>query len=96
MIFEWDEKKDKTNQAKHHLSFKDASNVFSDPFSVTRWDNTDKESRRQIIGHLEGMLVILVVFTIRGESDEEEVVRIISARKATTSERRSYEAGTWF
>jgi uncharacterized DUF497 family protein len=96
MIFEWDEKKDKINQAKHHLSFKDASSVFFDPLSVTRLDNTDKEARRQIIGHLEGMLVILVVFTIRGERDEEEVVRIISARKATISERRSYEAGTWF
>lgn len=95
MIFEWDEKKDKANQIKHRLAFKDARYVFADPFSVSRDDVTAKEARRQIIGQIGGILLVLVVYTMRNEEDEE-VIRIISARKATAAERRRYEAGTWF
>ncbi|GAB1483432.1 BrnT family toxin [Treponema sp.] len=95
MIFEWDEKKDKANQEKHHLAFKDAKYVFADPFSISREDFTEKEERRHIIGAIGGILMVLVVYTMRSEEDEE-IIRIISARKATAAERRRYEAGTWF
>jgi len=95
VIFEWDENKDKANQVKHRLAFEDAKYVFADPFSVSRDDFTETEARRQIIGQVSGVLLILVVYTMRNE-EGEEVIRIISARKATAAERRRYEAGTWF
>ncbi len=95
MLFEWDEEKDKINQRKHGLSFKDARYVFADPYAVTRDDDTDDEHRQQIMGHIGGTLLILAVYTMRTKQGDE-VVRIISARKATAAERRKYEAGKWF
>jgi len=95
MIFEWDEEKDEINKRKHGLSFKDAKYVFADPFSISRNDYTENEPRRQIMGHIGGSLLVLVVYTMRNKQGEE-VFRIISARKATTAERRKYEAGKWF
>jgi uncharacterized protein len=52
----------------------------------------DGEQRWHTIGLIEGVLLLLVVHTMRGE-DEEEMVRIVSAREATTHERRLYEDG---
>ena len=95
MTFEWDEEKDIINQKKHGLSFKDAKYVFADPFALVREDYTDSEPRQQIMGHIGGILLVLVVYTMRDQQDED-VFRIISARKATTAERRKYEAGKWF
>ncbi|MDA3957935.1 BrnT family toxin [Oceanispirochaeta sp.] len=95
MHFEWDEEKDQINISKHGLSFKDAKYVFADPFAISRDDFTESENRRQIMGHIGGTLLVLVVFTMR-DKQGEEVLRIISARKATTAERRKYEAGQWF
>ena len=95
MVFEWDEEKDKLNQRKHGLAFKDAKYVFADPFAVSRDDYSEKEHRKQIMGHVGGALLVLVVFTMR-DKQGEEVFRIISARKATAAERRKYEAGKWF
>ena len=95
MIFEWDEEKDSINQRKHGISFKDAKYVFADPFAVTRDDYTDSEHRKQIMGHLGGILLVLVVYSMKSKQGND-VFRIISARKATTAERRRYEAGKWF
>ena len=95
MIFEWDEEKDKTNQRKHGLAFKDAKYVFADPFAICRDDYTETEYRQQIMGHIGGILLVLVVYTMRDKQDED-VIRIISARKATAAERRKYEKGKRF
>lgn len=95
MVFEWDEEKDEINMRKHGLSFKDAKYVFADPFALVRDDYTVSEPRQQIMGHIGGVLVVLVVYTMRNQ-ESEEVFRIISARKATTAESRKYEAGKWF
>lgn len=95
MTFEWDEDKDRINQQKHGLSFKDARYVFADPFAVIRDDDTEKEHRQQIMGHIGGTLLVLVVYTMR-DKQGDDVIRIISARKATAGERRKYEAGKWF
>lgn len=95
MIFEWDEKKNKNNKIKHQIAFEDALYVFADPFALTRNDSSNTEGRHQIIGQIDGVLMILAVYTIR-ESEQEEVIRIISARKATLAERRQYEKGHWF
>ncbi len=95
MLFEWDEEKDKSNQRKHGLAFKDAKYVFADPFAISRDDYTETEHRRQIMGHIGGTLLVLVVYAMK-DKQGEEVFRIISARKGTAAERRKYEAGKWF
>jgi len=95
MLFEWDEEKDKINQQKHGLSFREAQYVFADPFAITRDDDSDSEHRQQIMGHIGGNLLVLAVYTIRNKQGDD-VIRIISARKTTAGERRLYEAGKWF
>ncbi len=94
MFFEWDENKNKLNLQRHHISFEDARYVFADPLAVTRQDYHELEHRWQILGHVGEELIILAVYTLRLHGDEP-VIRIISARKATRQERRSYEEGTW-
>ena len=89
--FSWDENKDRSNYRKHGVYFETATLVFDDPYSVMLRDRVvDGEQRWHTIGLVEGVLLLLVVHTMHGE-DEEEIVRIVSARKATTQERRLYE-----
>jgi uncharacterized DUF497 family protein len=95
MVFQWDETKEETNKRKHGISFELASLVFADPLALTRKDYTQEEDRWQIIGSVQGVLVVLVVYTIR-EDAEETAIRIISARKASSKERRLYEEDKWF
>lgn len=95
MFFEWDEKKNKANKTKHKISFEDALYVFTDPLALCRNDILETERRQQIIGQINGVLIILAVYTIR-ESEQEEIIRIISARKATVAERGLYEKGEWY
>lgn len=95
MLFEWDEAKDVNNQKRHGLSFQDARSFFFDSLAVSRHDYHEGEPREQIIGHLYGILIVVVVYTHR-ERNGDEFVRIISARKATALERKQYEAGQWF
>ena len=86
MTFEWDKEKDIINQKKHGLSFKDAKYVFADPFALVREDYTDSEPRQQIMGHIGGILLVLVVYTMRDQQDED-VFRIISARRKQQRQR---------
>jgi uncharacterized protein len=65
--------------------------VFLDPLALTRLDRVeDGEERFQTIGATP-VGIVLVAHTIREVSDEDEIIRIISARGATPSERRRYE-----
>jgi len=86
--FEWDEEKAKANLKKHRVSFDEATTVFSDPFSITILDpdHSVDEQRYIDIGSSDKSRVLVVVYTERGAS-----IRIISCRKATSSERRLYE-----
>jgi uncharacterized DUF497 family protein len=89
MRFEWDETKNRVNRRKHHVSFEIALEVFDDPFCLTSHDQTVAgEERLWTLGCLENLSLLVVVHTLRVEEDEE-VVRIISARKAT-SRRASF------
>ncbi|GIL02383.1 MAG: membrane protein [Alphaproteobacteria bacterium] len=93
--FEWDEAKNRTNQRKHGIGFEEASRVFLDPFHLSMQDRIeDGEPRWRTIGTIEG-LVVLVVAHVLTEADENgtpvEIVRIISARRATRRERLHYE-----
>jgi uncharacterized protein len=91
--FDWDETKDANNLRKHGVGFGAASLVFDDPLQLSTKDREiDGEERWQTIGMAGGVLLLLVAHTFEDEN-EEEVVRIISARKANAQERRRYEDG---
>ncbi|WP_180542348.1 BrnT family toxin [Nevskia soli] len=89
MRFEWDEKKNRRNLAKHKVSFQTAISVFDDPFALSIQDRmSDGEERWQTLGLIDGVILLIVAHT--WQDDDDEVIRLISARKATPSERESY------
>jgi uncharacterized DUF497 family protein len=91
MRFEWDAVKSHRNLAKHRISFETASLVFGDPHMLVQGDRiVEHEERWQALGSIEGAIIVLAAHTYR-EEDGEEMVRIISARKATAAERKAYE-----
>ena len=88
--FAWDERKNRVNRQKHRFGFETAKLVFDDPRAIAIQDrDANGEQRWQTIG-LVGNSVIVVAHTVE-EEDGDEIIRIISARKATPSERRLYE-----
>jgi len=90
MRFEWDEVKNRRNLRKHKISFQTASLVFDDPYARSMQDRVlEAEERWQTLGMIGGVIVV-VAHTYREEGGEL-VIRIISARKATSAERRAYE-----
>lgn len=86
MRFEWDPRKAAINLAKHGVSFEEASSVFGDPLAVTIRDplHSSGEVRFVTLGQSSKGHVVVVVHTDR------DVIRIISARRATPRERREY------
>lgn len=88
--FEWDREKARRNVVKHEVSFEEAATVFGDPFSLTIKDpsHSEYEERFVTVGETVEQKTVVVVHTDRGRS-----VRIISARRATRRERRTYESG---
>ena len=90
--FEWDPAKARTNQRKHGVTFEEAANLFDDPYALFEQDRTDEtgETRWRAVGMAGALILLLVVHTIR-EEDQEEVIRLISARRATRKERNRYE-----
>lgn len=91
MRFEWDEAKNRQNLARHGLNFETAALVFDDPHALSDQDRVvDDEERWQTLGII-GALIVLVAHTSREEASEE-VIRLISARKASSAERKNYEA----
>ena len=92
-IFEWDASKARINLEKHKISFDEASTIFLDPFMITFVDDfhSDKEERFISIGLSERNRVLLAVHTECEEKSETLVIRIISCRKATQTERKRYE-----
>ncbi|MCL1473085.1 BrnT family toxin [Argonema antarcticum] len=88
--FEWNEEKARANVKKHSISFVEAATVFSDPFSVIIDDplHSTEEYRFIAIGYSDRQRLLVVVYTER-----EDNIRIISARVATSRERRTYEQG---
>jgi len=89
--FTWDERKNRVNKQKHGVSFETAILIFDDPYHLTRQDReVEGEPRWQTIGMVKGVHVLLVAHTV---SEDEEVIRILSARKATPGERSIYAQG---
>jgi uncharacterized DUF497 family protein len=93
--FEWDEAKNRSNIRKHGIGFEEASAAFLDPLYVSVQDRIeDGELRWLTLGRIESLLLLAVAHTVREEPDHGtsvEVIRIISARRATRKERRRYE-----
>ena len=86
MDFEWDEVKAASNLRKHGVDFADAVGVFDDPLALSMPDDVPDERRFLGVGTDVLGRVLVVVYTIRGDK-----IRIISARRATPSERKRYE-----
>jgi uncharacterized protein len=87
----WDEDKARRNLAKHRVSFEKAKLVFADPRHVSLRDDCETEERWRTFGLVNGVVILLVVHTLEEHDNEEEIIRIISARKATRRERQKYE-----
>ena len=86
--FKWDRNKEKGNFQKHGISFEEAASVFRDDYSLTRYDSvhSTEEDRYINIGRSVNGKILVVVYTEQGDA-----IRIISCRKATTTERTRYE-----
>jgi uncharacterized DUF497 family protein len=90
MRFEWDEAKNEANKRKHGLDFETAQLIFDDEFCITFVERVvDGEERWHAIGSIEAIIVLAVVHSYRQEG-AEEVIRIVSARPATSHERKLY------
>jgi uncharacterized DUF497 family protein len=87
---EWDEAKALANFEKHGVSFADAATVFDDPLYVDFYDpdHSSDENRYLIIGASKEGRILIVSYTERND-----VVRLISAREVTPTERKAYEEG---
>jgi len=92
MKYEWNEDKNKLNQEKHGISFEEAKEVFKDALQISKLDHrfNDFEERWITIGTTSKQK-ILVVANLFFTEEGEEIIRIISARKANKKERESYE-----
>ncbi len=88
-VFEYDLHKARINRLKHGIAFDEASTVFDDPNSLplNDADHSIHEDRYILIGYSDKNRLLTVCYTERGSN----IIRIISAWKATTAERRSYE-----
>jgi len=87
--FEWDPEKALSNFRKHDLSFEEASTAFGDPasISIVDPDHSETEQRWILLGMSTQGKLLVVVHTERRDN-----IRIISARRATRRERRTYES----
>ena len=88
--FDWDQRKNLSNQAKHGVSFEEARTAFYDEYArvLADPDHSEEEDRFILLG-LSIALRLLIVCHCYRESDE--VIRIISARKATRTEQNEYK-----
>ncbi len=87
--FEWDDEKDAANVKKHGISFEEAKSVFRDERAklINDPDHSEDEDRFILMGLSETLRLLVVCHCYRGENHK---IRIISARKATTKESKSY------
>ena len=89
MRFAWDEAKAEENQRKHGVTFEEASTVFADENGRLKHDpdHSQEEDRFLLLGFSAKLRLLIVCHAYR---ENDEVIRIISARKATPNERKQY------
>ena len=87
--FEWDPRKDRANQKKHGIGFNEAKSAFLDEFAriIPDSEHSDDEPRFVLLGMSIGLRVLVVCHCYRAA---DQVIRIISARRADQSERKEY------
>ena len=90
--FEWDPRKAYDNQDKHDVAFDEAATVFRDPkaLSIFDPDHSETEDRWITMGISEKGRLLIVIHTFREESVDAITIRIISSRKATKQETKTY------
>lgn len=88
--FTWDFKKNSANIKKHGISFEEAKSVFYDDNArlIHDPDHSDEEERFLLLGLSERLNILIVCHCYR---EENEMIRIISARKATRNEKKQYQ-----
>ena len=87
--FEWDKEKNKSNISKHGVSFEEAKSVFYDDYAklISDPDHSNDEDRFILMGMNQNLKLLVVVHVYK---DNDNIIRIISARKATKNERKYY------
>jgi uncharacterized DUF497 family protein len=90
--FEWDPVNAQTNRRKPGVTFEEAMHVFQDPYALFYQDRVGQaaELRWQAPGLAGDVALLLVAHTVR-EQGEDEVIRLISARRATRKELNRYD-----
>ena len=88
--FEWEASKATSNVQKHGITFEEARTVFFDERArlINDPDHSESEDRFILLGFSSSLRVIVVCHCYRSEGN---VIRIISARKATTTEKKAYD-----
>lgn len=93
MQYKWDPKKQQANLKKHGISFEDAKEALNCGLVIALKEDSDSGEERYVyLGMCKKLNVLVVVVAY----PEEEITRIISARKANKKERKFYEAQLWF
>jgi uncharacterized DUF497 family protein len=89
--FTWDKRKNQQNQRKHRVSFEEAETVFYDDWAILVEDEDpdEPEDRFILIGLSAGAKTLVVCHCYR---EEDSVIRIISARRASKTERADYQS----
>ena len=90
--FEWDPTKARDNLDKHGVAFDEAATVFKDPKAISIFDpdHSETEDRWVTMGISEKGRLLIVIHTFREESEGDVSIRIISSRKATKQETKTY------
>lgn len=94
MLFEWDANKAQANKKKHKVSFELAQRVFDDEQQLNDFDRTKGDEDRYVSLGLVDDVILFVSHCYRENENDETVIRIISARKATSKERDTYDSRT--
>ena len=92
MEFEWDQQKERTNIEKHGVAFIEATTVFGDPLEITIRDQDHSIGEYRFLSM--GMSSLDRILVVSYAERTTNFIRIISARTASTKERRQYEEGS--
>lgn len=89
-MFEWDASKAASNEREHGVTFEEAKSAFYDDFAIQFFDdqNSGLEDRFLLLGHSNQSRILLICHC---EQESGNLIRIISARKATAKERKLYK-----
>lgn len=90
MQFDWDKNKAERNLSKHEVSIEEAKTIFDDYLYVDFYDpdHSEDEDRYLLVGQSNRGRLLIVSYTERGN-----LIRLISAREVTKTERETYEQG---